>query len=343
MAESGLDSSTGPALVAALRGHTALILGDVMLDRYWWGSVSRLSPEAPVPVVLKQRSSVTPGGAANVAANIASLGGTPLLVGVIGDDDAGRELRAELERRGIAHEHLVTDARRLTTVKTRIVAVSQHVVRVDEEDRSPIGSALAARLAERVTALLPGARVLIVSDYAKGVLGPELLHRIIQAARARGSWVVVDPKCDDYSRYRGASLICPNRGEALAAAGVGADEPDGIARAGARLLEGGAADAVLITLGEAGMMLFERERPPVSVPALARAVYDVTGAGDTVIATVGLALAAGTPLGTAARLANVAAGLAVEQVGTVAVTAAQLRDAFGGARHPHETPVGPAG
>lgn len=328
MAETGLDPSAALALVDALRGHTTLIVGDVMLDRYWWGSVSRLSPEAPVPIVHKQRSSVAPGGAANVAANVASLGGAPLLTGVIGNDEAGRELKAELERRGIVHDHLMTAPERATTVKTRIVAVSQHVVRVDEEDRSPISSALAARLAERVTALLPDTRVLIVSDYAKGVLGPELLRRVIHAARARGCWVVVDPKGSDYSRYRGASLICPNRGEALAAAGVESVEPEGIACAGTRLLESGASDAVLIKLGDAGMMLFERDRAPTPIPALARAVYDVTGAGDTVIATVGLGLAAGSSLDAAARLANVAAGLAVEQVGTTAVTAAQLRDAL---------------
>jgi D-beta-D-heptose 7-phosphate kinase/D-beta-D-heptose 1-phosphate adenosyltransferase len=321
------------ALVDALRGHAAIIVGDIMLDRYWWGSAGRLSPEAPVPIVHKQRSSVAPGGAANVAANVASLGGTPLLMGVIGSDEAGRELRAELERRGIVHDHLLTEPRRPTTVKTRIVAVSQHVVRVDEEDRSPISAALATHLAERVTAVLPDAHVLIVSDYAKGVLGPDLLRRMIQAARARGCWVVVDPKGSDYSRYRGASLICPNRGEALIAAGFDATDTDSIACSGTRLLESGAADAVLITLGEAGMMLFERDRPPTPIPARARAVYDVTGAGDTVIATVGLGLAAGSPLDVVVGLANVAAGLAVEQVGTTAVTAAQLREALVPSEH----------
>lgn len=343
MSDSGLDPSTAPALVEAFRGHAVVIVGDVMLDRYWWGSVTRLSPEAPVPVVEKQRSSVAPGGAANVAANVASLGGLPLLVGVVGADEAGRELGAELRRRGIGAEHLVTDARRPTTVKTRIVAVSQHVVRVDEEDRSPVASALTARLAERAIALLDGARVLVVSDYAKGVLAPELLERVIRAARSRRVWVVVDPKGHDYARYAGASLICPNRGEALAAARVGADEADAVARAGRRLLESGVADAVLVTVGEAGMMLCERDRPPAAIPALARAVYDVTGAGDTVIAVVSLALAAGVALGQAVRLANVAAGLAVEQVGTTAVTAAQLREALSGARAIPEAPVAPTG
>jgi len=339
---SELAPAAAPALVEALSGHAVVVLGDVMLDRYWWGSVTRLSPEAPVPIVLKQRSSAAPGGAANVAANVRSLGGAPVLVGVVGDDEAGRELLGELRRRGIGVEHVLCDPRRPTTVKTRIVAVSQHVVRVDEEDRSLIAAPLAARLAERVIGILDGARVLLISDYAKGVLGPELLRRVIHAARARGGWVIVDPKDTDFGRYAGASIICPNRAEALAAAGVAADEPDATRRAGVRLLASGEAEAVLITLGEAGMMLFERDRSPATVPAQARAVYDVTGAGDTVIATLGLALAAGAPLSHAVRLANAAAGLAVEQVGTTTVTADQLREALSGIRSLPEAPVAPA-
>jgi D-beta-D-heptose 7-phosphate kinase/D-beta-D-heptose 1-phosphate adenosyltransferase len=338
--ESGFDSAA-VALLDLLPGKVVLVLGDLMLDRYWWGSVSRLSPEAPVPVVHKHRATVMPGGAANVAANVASLGGRPVLVGVVGSDEAGRELRAELARRGIGDEHVLTDAGRPTTVKTRVVAHSQHVVRVDEEDRSPLPPVVSAQLADRVAGLLAGAAAVVVSDYAKGVLGSDLLRRVIRDARQRDRWVVVDPKGNDYTRYRGASLICPNRGEALAAAGLDPEAPDAVRLAGARLLDAGVADAVLVTLGEAGMMLFEPGRPASVIPALARAVYDVTGAGDTVIAVVALALAAGAPLGTAIRLANVAAGLAVEQVGTAAVTSTQLREILL-ARRRRETPVAPA-
>jgi D-beta-D-heptose 7-phosphate kinase/D-beta-D-heptose 1-phosphate adenosyltransferase len=294
-------------------------------------------------VVEKQRSSAAPGGAANVAANVASLGGRPRLVGVVGADEAGGELSADLRRRDISDEHLVIASLRPTTVKTRIVAVSQHVVRVDEEDRSPVAQSVAARLAERTLALLAGAQALVISDYAKGTLGPELLQRVIRAARARHVQVVVDPKGHDYARYAGASLICPNRSEALAAARVSADEPDAVARAGRRLLESGIAETVLVTLGEAGMLLFERDGRPTAIAALARAVYDVTGAGDTVIAAVSLAVAAGLSLEQAVRLANVAAGLAVEQVGTTAVTAAQLREALSGTRALPEAPVASAG
>jgi D-beta-D-heptose 7-phosphate kinase/D-beta-D-heptose 1-phosphate adenosyltransferase len=327
VADSGLDRSAA-SVVGQLAGHAVVVVGDVMLDRYWWGTVDRLSPEAPVPVVHKRRATLAPGGAANVAANVKSLGGTPLLVGVVGGDDAGRELARDLKERGISPDHLVVDAQRPTTVKTRVVAHSQHVVRVDEEDRSPIAGAIAAEVADRVTALLGGARVVVVSDYAKGVLGGALLRRIIAAAGAAGAHVVVDPKGVDYARYGGARVICPNRAEALTAASIPPDEPDAVHRAARRLLESVAVDAVLVTLGEAGMLLCERGRPPVAIPALARAVYDVTGAGDTVIATLALALAAGADLLTGVRLANVAAGLAVEAVGTTAVTASQLRDAL---------------
>ncbi len=332
MADGELAPDEAAALVPALAGHEVVIVGDLMLDRYWWGSVTRLSPEAPVPVVLKERSSAAPGGAANVAANVASLGGVARLVGVVGADEAGRELAAELARRGIAADDLVTDPARPTTVKTRVVAVSQHVVRVDEETSRPVDAALAARLAERARARLARAPVLVVSDYAKGVVVESVLRGLVPEVRRRGGHVVVDPKGHDYARYRGASVVCPNRGEALTAAGLGGAEPDAVTRAGGALLGAGVADAVLITLGDAGMMLFERDRPPLAVPALARAVYDVTGAGDTVIAAVGLALAAGATLEAAVRLANVAAGLAVEQVGTTAVTAAQLKEALSAPR-----------
>jgi len=328
VAESGLDPATGRALVARLRDHVVLVVGDVMLDRYWWGTVERLSPEAPVPIVHKRRSTAAPGGAANVAANVRSLGGRPLLVGLVGDDDAGRELAAALKARGIAADHLLVDPARPTTVKTRVIAHSQHVVRVDEEDRAPVAPPLAARVAERVAALLPAARVVVVSDYAKGLLGPAVLGPVLAAARAAGATVVVDPKGTDFTRYAGARVICPNRQEALAAAGVEPEAPDAVPRAAARLLERTGAEAVLVTLGEAGMLLCERGRAPVAIPALAREVFDVTGAGDTVTATLALALAAGAPLEVAVRLANVAAGLAVEAVGTTAVTAAQLRDAL---------------
>jgi rfaE bifunctional protein kinase chain/domain len=299
-----------------------LVLGDIMLDQYWWGTVSRISPEAPVPVVHKQKSTIVPGGAANVAANVASLGGVPLLVGLVGNDIAARNLCAALANLGVSSEYLVSDDTRPTTVKTRVVAHGQHVVRVDDEDARPITPALADHVVSHVLAILPTVDLLIVSDYAKGLLTKELLDHVIVAARARGRRVVVDPKGGNYARYNGATLVCPNRLEALEASGL--DPTTDMRLVGQHLLSQLAIAAVLITLGESGMLLLEPHDPAVHISAVARTVYDVTGAGDTVMASMGLALAAGAELRAAAWLANIAAGLAVEQIGTTAVTYTQL-------------------
>jgi len=333
MTETELDLTTALRIVDAFPDRQVLVLGDVMLDRYWWGTVSRISPEAPVPVVRKLRSTLAPGGAANVAANVAGLGGTPVLVGMIGPDEAGHELSDALRRCGIGSEHLVVDPSRPTTVKTRIVAHSQHVVRVDEEDTSPISPSLAADVADRIVSLLSSADLMVISDYAKGLLTPKLLRQVIRYASDHRCRVVVDPKGADYSRYNGAYLISPNRTEALTAAGLMLDHTDSVIRAGSRLLETLAVEAVLITQGEEGMTLFERGHEPIHISAVARTVFDVTGAGDTVVAVMSLALAAGASLPVAAQLANLAAGLAVEQVGTTAVTADQLRQALNDGRH----------
>jgi rfaE bifunctional protein kinase chain/domain len=324
----------GPDIVASFRGRKVIVLGDVMLDRYWFGTVNRISPEAPVPIVYKRASAVAPGGAANVAANIFSLGGTPLLVGITGNDEAGRELRDILEKSGINPGHLLADPLRPTTVKTRIIAHSQHVVRVDEERTKSARPALQARILGILQALLHKADLLVISDYAKGLMSPSLVGRAIRTARGLGLRVVVDPKAVDYSRYNGAYLLTPNRLEALTAAHIPSGQPDGVLAAGARLLRTLKVDAVLVTQGEEGMTLFERSRDPVYFPAMARTVYDVTGAGDTVVATVSLALAAGSGLPATVELANLAAGMAVERVGTTAVTADQLRRASHSGRKP---------
>jgi D-beta-D-heptose 7-phosphate kinase/D-beta-D-heptose 1-phosphate adenosyltransferase len=321
---SDMPFSTDAMLLLVERFQTKqiLVLGDLMLDQYWWGTVTRISPEAPVPVVHKQKSTVVPGGAANVAANVASLGGVPLLVGLVGDDGAAHDLRVALAHRGVSSEYLVSDDKRPTTVKTRVVAHGQHVVRVDDEDASPIAPALADRVASQVLALLPTVALLIISDYAKGLLTSELLDHVITAAREHGCRVVVDPKGSNYARYHGADLVCPNRLEALEASGL--EPTTDMQRVGQHLLAKFPIAAVLITLGEAGMLLLEPDHQVVHISAVARTVYDVTGAGDTVMASLGLALAAGAELRSAAWLANIAAGLAVEQIGTTAVTAAQL-------------------
>jgi rfaE bifunctional protein kinase chain/domain/rfaE bifunctional protein nucleotidyltransferase chain/domain len=320
--------SPKPGILDSFRGRRVLVLGDIMLDRYWFGTVNRISPEAPVPIIKKRGNALAPGGSANVAANIASLGGVPILVGTIGGDDAGRELRGVLEERGIGLEHLVVEAGRPTTIKTRIIAQNQQVVRVDEEETAPAGPSILARIAETIGALLPSVDILVISDYAKGLVLPELAGQVIRMAHSLQRRVIVDSKAADYSSFKGAYLLTPNRTEAAAAAGVAPNRPDSVIVAGTRLLEALEVEAVLITQSEEGMTLFERGCDPVIFPTRARTVYDVTGAGDTVVATIGLALAAGASLAVTIELANLAAGIAVEHVGTSAITGDQLRRAL---------------
>jgi rfaE bifunctional protein kinase chain/domain len=333
MSGHDLEAANGLQLVHFFAGRRILVLGDLMLDRYWWGSVDRISPEAPVPVVRKQRTTTAPGGAANVACNIAALGGEPLLLGLLGADSAGQEFRAALQERGLCVDHLIVDSDRATTVKTRIIAHNQHVVRVDEENTQPLAPSLLRQVVNSASALIASCDIAIISDYAKGLLVPTLLREVIQSASRKERRAIVDPKGGDYSRYDGAFLLTPNRAEALLAAGFLSTQVDCTAAAAARLLDTLRVESVLVTEGGEGMTLYERSHDPRHVPALARTVYDVTGAGDTVIATLSLALAAGATLWLAAQLANVAAGLAVEQIGTTAVTSAGLCQALTEGRH----------
>lgn len=311
-----------------VRPVATLIIGDVMLDRYWWGRAQRISPEAPVPVVQLQSSTLAAGGAANVAANVAGLSATPYLVGLAADDQAGHELRTVLQTQGIATEHLIALPPRPTTVKTRIVAQGQHLVRLDQEETAPLTLAQADIVLAKIRALLPIVDVVILSDYAKGLLTPYLLTAVLNLAQEGSKPVLVDPKGRDYRRYAGATLITPNLKEALHACGYDETEPDAVHAAGRRLLREVPAEAVLITQGEAGMTLFRAAQEPVHLPTRARAVYEVTGAGDTVLATLAVCLGAGHDLVEAAHYANVAAGIVVEQVGTAAITLAQLKHAL---------------
>lgn len=317
-----------PRILDSFQAKRVLVLGDIMLDRYWFGTVHRISPEAPVPVIKKRGGALAPGGAANVAANIASLGGRPILVGTIGGDDGGRELKGILEERGVGLEHLFVEPGRPTTIKTRIIAQNQQVVRVDEEETAPAGPSVMTRIAETIRVLLPSVDLMVISDYGKGLILPDLAVKVIQMARDLGCRVIVDSKAADYSPFKGAYLLAPNRAEAARAAGIAFGRPDSLVASGTWLLANLGVEAVLITRSEEGMTLFERGREPVDFPTRARTVYDVTGAGDTVVATIGLALAAGASLAVTAELANLAGGIAVEQVGTSAVTENQLRRAL---------------
>ncbi len=304
-----------------------LIIGDIMLDRYWWGNVSRISPEAPVPIIQMDRSTLVPGGAANVAANIAGLGAVPILVGCIGDDSDGLTLDELLNERSISTEHLIRVADRPSTVKTRIIAHNQHVARVDHEMAKAFSEDDESRLMDMVLGQIDRSKAVVISDYAKGVVSESLVQNAIIEAKTRGIPVIVDPKGKDYTKYRGATVLTPNRKEATEACNL-EDSDSAVDESGRKLLDLLEVEAVLITQGEDGMTLFTSEAESVRFPAASRDVFDVTGAGDTVIATLAVSLAAGSDLEPAAQLANTAAGIVVGHVGTAPIDISELRTDF---------------
>ncbi len=316
-----------PALAAIGRFARlrVLVAGDLMLDHFVWGRVERISPEAPVPVVRVTAEDRRLGGAANVVNNIRALGGQVLVCGVVGSDTAGRALLAELRAIGADVRGVVQGRTAATTHKTRIIAHQQQVVRLDREDDGRRDSAAAARARGFLLAHLGQADVVVVSDYGKGLITPALLSALAAVRARRPFPLLIDPKQANFPFYRGASLLTPNRDEASQASGVEIDDAPSLARAGAVLLERWRAEALLITRGEQGMSLFARGAPMRHFPTVARHVYDVTGAGDTVVAACALALGAGASLETAAVLANHAAGLVVGEVGTATISAARLR------------------
>jgi D-beta-D-heptose 7-phosphate kinase/D-beta-D-heptose 1-phosphate adenosyltransferase len=304
-----------------------LVVGDLMLDEYIWGAVSRISPEAPVPVVQVRSESVRLGGAANVAANLRALGAQVSLVGVVGNDIAGERLVHELERVEIKGDTVLVDRGRATTIKTRVVAGSQHVVRFDREAVADLPPSGVRALAGRLRDLLPEADALIISDYGKGVITGPLVRALLPLARRHRVPVVVDPKLALFRFYRRVAVITPNHHEAAAAARPIRSEDDLIA-VGKTLRARLDADNLLMTRGEQGMSLFERDGTVTHIPAVAKEVYDVTGAGDTVVATVALGLAARLPVRQAAMLANQAAGVVVGKVGTATVSREELAQAI---------------
>ncbi|GBD07015.1 Bifunctional protein HldE [bacterium HR21] len=313
-------------LLERCRGRRVAVLGDIMLDRYFWGSVTRISPEAPVPVVDLEEEQARLGGAANVAHNLHSLGLQPLLIGVIGDDAAGELVRALLEQLGCETDGLLRDPSRPTTEKIRILGNRQHLVRVDRELRAPVNSTHAAR----VLAVLEEAEdveALIFQDYNKGMLTPELIGSVIALMRRRGIPVLVDPKQENFFAYTGVTLFKPNRREAAQALQMPLRTQEDIRRAAQQLQQRLRCHAVLLTLGEEGMFLWEAEGTETYIPTQARHVADVSGAGDTVIATVAAALVAGASFREAAALANFAAGLVCAEPGVVPVRPEALLEA----------------
>jgi len=305
-----------------------LVVGDIMLDQFVWGRVERISPEAPVPVVEVTHETFHLGGAANVAHNIAALGGGAAITGVLGQDSAGGRALAELDRLGVARAGVVRTREALTVRKTRVIAHNQQVVRFDREQRDH-PHAVATRVSRYLRKHAHEFAAVIVSDYGKGVITPEVLAALREARRSSGLAVIVDPKRRNFDHYDGITLATPNTHETAEASGVdlsGGEES--LRAAGMRLIERWRADAVLVTRGEHGMTLVRPSGAMSHFPTTSRQVFDVTGAGDTVVATCALALAVGAQLEDAARLANHAAGLVVGKLGTATASAEELAAAL---------------
>ncbi|MFH1688466.1 MAG: D-glycero-beta-D-manno-heptose-7-phosphate kinase [bacterium] len=302
-----------------------LILGDIMLDEYLFGSVSRISPEAPVPVVEITADKLLIGGAANVAANIRTLGDEPILIGAIGDDEAGGKLAQLLSWRGISDDSIVKDPTRRTTIKTRVIAHSQQVVRADREDRHSLNQASKQIVLDNFMSQADNIGAVIISDYGKGVITEELLLEVIDVCVKRDIFIAVDPKETNFFNYKRVSLITPNHHEAGFAYGRRIVSEDDLHEVGNGLLQKLEARSILITRGADGMSLFQRDNEPTHIPTFAREVYDVTGAGDTVIATFVSAVCAGADLIEASMVANAAAGITIGEIGTASVSASQLQ------------------
>lgn len=300
-----------------------------MLDEFIWGDVTRISPEAPVPVVNIQRESTHLGGAANVLANVAALGASARVIGVVGNDSAADKLRDTLREQGgeQSQESLIVDEHRPTTIKIRIIARQQMVVRADREQRAPVNGSVEARIIEAMKDALAKSDALVISDYDKGVVTPRVLGEILPLAYQRIP-VLVDPKIRNFDYYRPATLVTPNHHEALRLTNSEEDTDAGLKIAAEKIRARLACDAVLITRGDRGMMLVEGESDPVCVATAAREVFDVTGAGDTVIATLATAMAAGASMKEAAVLANHAAGIVVGKLGTATATAEEVISSF---------------
>ncbi len=301
----------------AMRKSTVAVIGDIMLDRYIWGSVDRISPEAPVPVVAVEDSNIRLGGAANVACNLVAFDVETRLVGILGRDYSARDVRSIAKDRKISTDFLVSDAERITTEKIRIVAHGQQVVRADFEAEEEVGGRALKKLLASVRRALDGADVVVISDYGKGVICAPLMDMVRDLCTRDGIPIMVDPKEGHFSLYRGAYVVSPNKNEAGRFYNVRIRSEDELERVGRRLLDNLEASAILLTRGEEGMSLFMKGRRSRHFPTSASEVYDVTGAGDTVIAVFAAAISAGATINDSIELANAAAGLVVKELGTV--------------------------
>lgn len=326
-----LDRAQAETLLNRLRGCPVAVLGDLMLDEYLFGEVSRISPEAPVPIVRVQREKAVLGGGANVAANLKAIGAEPLLVGTLQKDPAGDRLTALLQKLGIGIQHLVYDGGRPTIIKTRVIGQQQQMLRIDREEAGPPEPKVLDELRNRLAAVLPAAKALIVSDYAKGAVSVPVMEVVREQCAFHGLPWVVDPKPSHKALYRGATLMTPNTKETSELTGLPAKSDDEVQAAGRALQEDLGLQGLLITRSEKGMALFAADgahAAPWMIPTEAREVFDVSGAGDTVIAAFSAAIGSGADWRDAAMLANAAAGVVVGKMGTATVSPAEVLDHY---------------
>ncbi len=297
-----------------------------MLDRYWWGRVNRISPEAPVPIVFLERTTVNLGGAANVAANVEGLGATPILAGIVGADAEADLFTRRLSEKNISSDFLIKSANSQTIVKTRIVAHSQQVVRIDQESKLVLDAEEKKVFWNGLEKSLDRMDMIIISDYGKGTITEDLAVRLITTAKKNNIKILIDPKGKDYRKYSGATLLKPNRSEIAEVCQLESTDQTTLVAAGQKMLEELSLEAILITQGEDGMTLIEKNKPVLYIPGTARQVYDVTGAGDTVIAGAAVALSGGANYAEAAQFASICAGLVVEEIGTTAISKRMLEN-----------------
>ena len=315
-------------LLRAMKGKRIAVVGDLMLDRYIWGSVSRVSPEAPVPVVDMETEQARLGGAANVAMNIKSLGGEAILVGVIGSDNSGKQLFEILREGGFSTEGIVIDGSRPTTVKTRVIANNQHVVRIDREQKADISYTIQQKVMDMLTRSIDTIDGIILEDYNKGVVVAGLIRQVIELANKKKKIITVDPKFNNFYEYQNVTVFKPNQKEAEEVLGKKLKTDEEVEQAGALLLRKLNCSYVLLTLGARGMALFDASGGSARIPTRARNVQDVSGAGDTVISTLTIALGAGADIREATVLSNAAGGIVCGYVGIVPIDPNELRSSI---------------
>lgn len=323
-----ISKARSDGILSRFRSRRIVVIGDAMLDRYYWGSVVRISPEAPVPVVEIHSESTRLGGASNVALNLAVLGADPLLIAVIGADEAGRRLSSELRQHRLPTRGVLAEKNRPTTVKTRVIAHHQHVVRVDHESKERLGDQTRQKIMALLVQEIPRAEAVLIEDYNKGVLDQEVIRETIRLARKSRKPIMVDPKFDHFFDFRGATLFKPNQKEVEAVLGIRIRNREILLETGRILKERFKGTAILLTQGEQGMTLFENSGTVTHIPTVAQEVFDVSGAGDTTIAVLTLGFVAGATLREAAVIANQAAGIEVGKVGIAPVTLEELKAAL---------------